>query len=270
MEFIRPTFTRKEKPTGIYILWFDDKWFYIGSSTNIRRRLCKWAAVFKNTKYLDNKTMGIVLNKCSIIRAEILQIVEDSHDLTNIETKYIQQNWGSNFILNRIPDACTLKGRKPYEGFLKKQKIVKGEVSKPKKIGTFKKTGELIKIYNSRSLFVKETKFTSSIINKILSGEKGQHHKFDIKNITDDGNIIEPPIATVKKKGKAKGYKHSVGYIPPTAKEIIQYSTHGIEIGRFKAGTYAALHIGTKPETFLKTINVSKTGYHKGYVWKYA
>src|SRR5690349_14697135 len=89
--------------SGVYRLWFDEKWYYIGSTNNLRRRLLSWKFALLNN-VPKNKNIKFILSEITNIRVEI---VENCDNYREIEDKLIKESIDELLCLNRCPDATS-------------------------------------------------------------------------------------------------------------------------------------------------------------------
>jgi hypothetical protein len=196
MQFIIPTFERKEKPSGVYKITFDNQWFYIGSSKNLRTRFIAWRTMLSHKKWLKSINIKRIWNDVYVVKIEIIRLcLPQKRHL--FETQYIQENWDNPLLLNRCPKGDTNTGMRPYIGYKKPIKKVRPKsdyVPVCKKVALFENNGQLIKIFPSRTQAAKELKVSSDAIIKIFAGKRGQFIKYKIKEVADDGSFIDSPI----------------------------------------------------------------------------
>lgn len=113
MEFIKPAFTVSQKISGTYRLSFDDKWFYIGSSGNLRRRSSKWRHLIvkdRNDPQLQ-KSIKNILHNISMVRFEIIEIINDEGLRKESGTDLIISYWNNPLLLNICPSGENNKNR---------------------------------------------------------------------------------------------------------------------------------------------------------------
>lgn len=263
MEFIIPEFKRKENPIGLYKIWFNDKWFYIGSSKKLRSRFSNWVSMVNNPKFLRNKNIKIILPDISVVRFEIIKTYSSASWLRRNETKEISINWDNPMFLNRCPDANTPKGMKPYFGYIKPplwKPPLKGipEYMKPVKVAVFSNNGDLIKICNSKSEVWRDFNFPMQLIKPILLGKRGQPQKYKFKEVLSDGSFKEPPV-----------YKPN-RCIPP-GKPFIQMQPSGEFIALHTSLKTAAKKLGCSPQLIQRYLKGrGRCNTPKGFIFKYA
>ncbi len=154
MEFIKYEFKRKQNPSGIYKVIFDDKHFYIGSSIKLKSRMSAWRARLFNTKFLKSKNISLILPSTSVVKFEIVEIINCNESLLREkETILISDNWDNPLFLNRCPDSNSPKNMRPYIGYTRPIKKVKPKsdyipLSKP--VALFNNDGNLIKVFHQK------------------------------------------------------------------------------------------------------------------------
>jgi len=99
MEIIIPKIGRLENPAGVYKIVFDGKYFYLGSSVNLKSRFFKWKHDLLHG-VPKNKRIRELLPSVSKISVEIVEIVYGDL-LREREDFYIKFNWGNSMLLNR-------------------------------------------------------------------------------------------------------------------------------------------------------------------------
>lgn len=261
MEFIVPKFEYGKKKIGVYRIWLNEQWLYIGSSKNLRSRFNCWKSKFKTGRLDKHVNIKQILPLVETVRFEILKEYNHPSYLRRKETEYLKEYWDNPLLLNRCPDGSTNKNPRPYNGYVKPVKIKKPfpERMKPKKVAVFTNDGSLIKICNSTGEFEREFKMKREAIHKILSGKRGQPRAFKIKGVDDFGNCIEPkPFVNVQHK------------------RVIQMDKNGMVIAEYNSISEAARYLGdTGNRTHLSNLQKVLHGQYgyktvRGYIWKYA
>jgi len=156
MEFITVHFEKKEEYAGVYIIRFDNDYFYIGSSCEVKKRMRRWVFSLTNTSYLKNKDIALVIKTVSVVKFDILHKVDSKETAMKIETDILSEHWGNPFLLNRCPTAYSPKGIRPYIGYKKVVKKKSDYVQYCKRIAEFSTNGIFIKIHKSVSSFCKD------------------------------------------------------------------------------------------------------------------
>jgi len=101
--------------SGVYHILIDDKWFYIGSSKNLKGRISTWKSLFKNKdKYGIHFFKHLTEN--SVVVVSILKIVPKGDNPKVYEDLLIREFISNDKCLNIKPSAI----KKPY---IKKIKI---------------------------------------------------------------------------------------------------------------------------------------------------
>jgi len=268
MEFITPEFKRKENPIGLYKIWFDDKWFYIGSSTKIRSRFTTWKTNLTGRKFLKSINIKQILPQTSVVRFEVIQTYKSASWLRRNETKEINKHWDNPLFLNRCPDASSPKGMKPYFGYIKPVQILKGtpEYMKPVKIAVFDNNQNLIQVCKSKSEVERTFGVRVSMIKKIMLGERGQPRKFKLKQVNIDGSFLEPIPYIKPKQVVDMSYRW---------KPINQIDDNGEIIATHPSFKVAAKVAGCSHSYLHRCLKMKFRGKVKeykagGYIWKYA
>ena len=265
MKFIIPPFERKENPIGVYRIWFNEKWFYIGSSKTIKFRFSKWKVSLMKPKYLKNLNVKKILPQIENVKFEIIHKYKSASWLRRSETKLIRDNWDNPMLLNRCPKGNTNKGMRPYNGYVKlmPKDTRKGipEYMQPRKIALFDDKWKLVKVFESISSFCRYSKFRSSTVNSILEGKRGQHRVFEIKKVGRDGSFIEPPKFIPKEQ---------IRPIRP-GKPFIQMYPSGEFIALHTSLGSAAEKLGCSKQLIQRHLKGRGRCYApKGFIFKYA
>ena len=217
------------KKSGVYKITIDSKWFYIGSSKHLCRRLSQWKNyILKNDGRIKN--MKFVLNSNSDIKMEVLAYcLPDNEKL--LENEYLKISFNNENCINRCPNAFTIRNRRMALG---ESRIIKkrGLVTPKKPIAKFSNDGVLIKVYKSIYAANNELKIKDCEIGKMLKGLRGQPKSYKLKEVSSNGYIIEPPIFIRKKR--------PLGIIPPTARKIIQSNDKGDIVNTYRSIKFAA------------------------------
>lgn len=271
MQFNIPSFEYGKIKIGVYRIWFNEKWMYIGSSKNLRSRFSCWKSKLQRKKLDKHLNIKQILGEVNTVRFEILKEYNHPSFLRKKETEFLNEYWDNPMLLNRCPDGSSNKNQRPYNGYIAPIKIKKEtpEWMLPKKLALFKKCGEFIKIFNSRGEAIRELKLKHHIINKILRGERGQPRKYIVKEVNKDGSFIEPQIFVPKNPS------FCVRYIPPS-KPVCQYDMNGKFINKFNSVKDAAKFVGCSRTLIFrvagnkKDTRGCKSISAKGYIWKYA
>ncbi len=101
---------------GVYRIVFNDTWFYIGSSVDLYRRQGNWLQVFRSAYWLcgGNSKMLKIRPLVTVIRFDYIEKTTIDVNEKEIETQYLQQYSGNEFLLNR--DLVAYKAnRKPIK-----------------------------------------------------------------------------------------------------------------------------------------------------------
>lgn len=208
MEFIKPKFGVHDKPAGVYKITFDDTWFYIGSSTNLKNRIRKWIFSLSTGKDFKSKNIKHILPGISVIKFEVIKIYATTSLIRSSETKHITKHWNNPLFLNRCPNAEKNTGLRPdYLGKIVKEKSPKIDTSK--KVAVFNLQDQLIKVCKSYGECSRDFKIDHENIWRILSGVRGQPVKLNckLKIVNIDGTFSEPPTFLRKNKKNILQYQ---------------------------------------------------------------
>ncbi len=115
LKFEMPPFKRGVVKSGVYKITIDDKWFYIGSTKNLRTRLGYWKTCIRIPSYRP-MNMKKVLRDNSVIRFEILKELAEGDNLRAHEELFLKTVVDHANCLNRCPSAFSPKGIKPCIG----------------------------------------------------------------------------------------------------------------------------------------------------------
>lgn len=266
MEFITPEL---KSCAAVYKITIDGKWFYIGSSINIKARIGRWTSCLRLGRHFKNKNIRLVLKKNSVIRFEIIEIVDEKSVLRDKETKHIRANQENNCLLNRCPDANSPKGIRPYFGYEPRIKIT-GPITQSKPIAQFDINGRLIAKFPSIRAACRALKMKDEVVRHQLAGKRGPYKKTVFKKISNDGNFIDPPKFVRKKPDKIKrGPRPDLrGAKNAKSKAVEMHSQDGAFIGRFESILEAQRKTGVLSQSIHKAL-AGKRRIASGYVWKY-
>lgn len=255
---------------GVYMMKFDNGYFYVGSSKNLRQRIRDWRINILRELY-HSKNIKDALPSCNNISFEILEFVTDKTQLRYRETFYIKNNWGNSFLLNRCPSGIdnrgmifrsderkqlSLNGKKrglkdnnEWSKLIKDASIKKGIGNK---IGKFNDDGYLIQIFSS-------VKFASSIVGIprkylpriIRSGKSKYFNGFTLKYLNDDFTI------NIKIDDKQL-----------QSLAINVYNFNDTFLFKFDSINKACRELGLKTGSVCKVLNGHRIS-HLGYKFKY-
>jgi len=93
-----------KKEIGIYRIDFDDKYFYIGSSVNLKERISYWKTCLLHNSATTKKIRDIVPNT-SVISFSIIQYIENNEDHIKIEDSYIKLYLQDSNFLNHAESS---------------------------------------------------------------------------------------------------------------------------------------------------------------------
>ena len=104
MTIVFPKIPKGSPKVAVYKITFDNKWFYIGGTSNFRNRFGGWHGRFKSGK-IGNDNIASVLHPEMVIRFEIIEWVKSSLEIDAAEDFHIQYHWGNPLLLNHQPTA---------------------------------------------------------------------------------------------------------------------------------------------------------------------
>lgn len=272
MEFIAPPFNPKKDFAAVYKIIIDTKWFYVGSSINVRKRILRWKWALSSGRGFKNKNIRLILNRESTISFSILEVVDNVGIIRDRENYYLSA-LENDFMLNRCPDANSPKNLKPYFGYEPRINI-SGPQTPKKPVAQFGKNGKLIAQYPSIGAACKALKINSREITDYIKGKKGPFKGNTFKLISEDGSYITGPIFKKKSPpgntlfGELSKEKY-IGSNSPVARKVSMYSKNGIFIKEFGAVVEAAREFGISSQN----IHAAISGFRpsaKGYIWKYS
>jgi hypothetical protein len=271
LKIIRPKFKFKEWPSGVYRITFDGKYFYIGSSPNVRNRISQWVTRLQNGIY-KNRNIAKVAPSASVISFEVLERTPPN-DVLGREDFYIKANWGNPYFLNLCPSAFCNSGLKLSEdqslaisarnrniSIEEAKSIIQLEemerIKRATPVACFDDRGNFLYKYESVKEASDALNISTRKIRSYLSGEKLLPIRgLSFSKINEDGNIT-PPIIRIH-PSKLLGIK------------IAQYDTKGNIIKVFDSQRELLKALKIDSRNFRRVL----TGEYKqwkGSVFKYA
>ena len=250
----------------------DDKWIYIGSSVNIRKRLIHWICALKLGKHYRNKNIRQVVNSESKIRFKILEKVTDKSTIRFRETHHLSCQKDNPLLLNRCPEGHTNAGIRPYFGQVFKE-YKKSDYIVPKKpIAQFYANGTFIQIFPSITSAAAALKIKTSAIHKILNGKQGSHKGTIFKLVNPDGSYKEPikfiPKPNLGGKRLAEISKGKFGALNHKSRAIAAYTADGTLFKKFGAILEAERILGIKSQN-IHAILSGRQKTAKGFTFQY-
>lgn len=176
MEFISPKFNLRNHPAGVYKMTFNGTWFYIGSSMNLRVRISNWKIYLRTKKQLHDNILAIY-DKINNVLFEVIEFGNEKTEVRLLEQRHINAFKGDKFLLNCNPTVI-------------------------KRIAKFSLDNNLIEIFNTKIEACESLKCRDTHINEHLIGLRSRVSGFILKEVDENGNIIE----SIKYKSK----KHSI------------------------------------------------------------
>lgn len=271
---------------GIYKIFFDD-YFYIGSTSNFKKRISGFRCLGGRKGSAFNKKMYECVKACSAISFEVIQVVDDVSLLRGLETEYIQKFIGNPFLLNRAFDGNSNKGIKWTDEEKNKISQTNKGNGRPKnspasKIEKYSIDGAYISSYTSCMAAGLDSGMSHIMVMKILHGEKESYNgvRF-LRVIAPLKPKKEPTYGKGRKlskesleslRSKMDTWRNSPNYVPPKmsvqAKKVIQFDLEGNKVNEFPAISLAAKSVNSNRKNFVNLIKESKRSYYKGYIWK--
>lgn len=249
----------KKGMRGVYKIVFNKKWFYIGGTIELRRRLGSWKSRLQNEDFRKNSSIKFILPVITEINFKVLEIVPDGVWVKEVEGKYLKKFFDNELCLNLTADAINGKGRKWPLGRPPKIEKVKGEVSQPKPIAQFDVDGKLIRKHKSigaaaRWLEIKPEGITDHLKGRGRKTVKG----YVFKLIDENGGYVEHEI-----------YKNKI----PAGRKFFQVDKNGKVVAEYYNLITAAKALGFP--SLAKNISRVLNGEYrykscKGYVFRYA
>lgn len=175
---------------AVYKLIFNEKWYYIGSTVDAKRRISNWKTLLQRDGFKKNSSMKFILPEVTDVRCEILEIVPDGIWHKEREGLYLEKCFNDELCLNITSDTINGKGRKLALG--KKPKPPRGLPTPSKPVAKFDKGGKFIAEYKSiadaaRSVDIKTDAITDHLRGRGYKTVKG----FIFKLIGESGEYLE-------------------------------------------------------------------------------
>jgi len=280
VNFIIPKIKSKQPICAVYKMKFNDGEFYIGSSTNLKQRMWGWKFKLQN-QVRKNLDLLDVFNKSDSVEFEIIELVNDAALVKYREDEHIKNNWGDPLLLNRSQNAFSNKGIKQS-----KNKRVTNNGMHP--VAKVDEGGNVIEIYES----IADAERKNNIIKLGRVFEKyGLTAKGMIfRKLDKDNNVIIPDI--IPNAPRKKGYKRGAHsektkeymknlfrerwdngmYERPIHSKIVnKYSLNGELVETYPSVRSATLHNAPDKNSLKKVLSgkKSKTGYYKGFIYRY-
>jgi len=292
---------------GVYKILINEKWFYIGSSVDIKRRLGAWKHYLggKSKKpYRRNRSIAYIMPTIETVNFEIIELSEVGSQKIR-EDYYIKENFNNEYCLNLIPDAINGRGRKLPLGVIRREKKIKGLPTPKKPVAIFDMTGNLIIKCESIFQASQETGVKADTIRKIFAGKAIKPRNFVFKPINKDGSIGEIKYATkltpevlkfimdnFLKLGCAevsrrtgirqdrinhivRGRTSKIAGILPNGtvwqpKKVIKMDSNGNELETYESIGAAAKSIGVKTSTIQEIVHGRGRYQCRGFKFKFA
>lgn len=247
---------------GVYKISFDDKYFYIGSSKSVHHRIMNWKHRL-SIKEPKNINILEIIDKVKCVSFSILERVDNFLELRQKETDWITENWENKLLLNRCPSGYNNKNIRPYNSYVKPEKI-KGEITPPKPVGQFDQNGTLL--FKFYSISAAERATGCRDITSQLQGKRGLYNGYIFKEIYPDGSYKEPPLFV----RQTPIFKKKRIFVPSkNRKPIIQYDLRNNLVANFDSCHNAALLTGISRSNIRKVLQGKRVSA-KGFIFSYA
>jgi len=259
MEFIYPDIPLHT--SGTYKIVFDDKWFYVGSSRNLRSRFATWRTILREPKGLKNKNIKTILPSISIVRFEIVRQYASRRHIRDAENRLLKKYWDDEQLLNRCPDAYSPKNMRRYFG-QKPKPVHRPLETLRQKVAQFDSEGELIAIHKSINDAARHIGVQARRIDEVFKGKKKKVKGFVLKRVSTDGTFIENiiPPKKVRKKQELKPWR-----------KFYQIDMNGTTIAEFVNLSVAAKAVGGSGRNIIRVLR-GDPNYKtvKGFFFKFA
>ncbi len=284
LKYDKPFIKRGERKSGVYKILFDEKWFYIGSSGNLRGRFMSWVSRIKQGRRL-NTNMVNILSKIKSVKIVIIEHCLCKEDALLKEDFYIKQTFKNEFSLNHQPSALNLRDRELYKGFIKPIKQ-KGISVLPKKVAQIDDKGNIINIFPSiRS--AKKSGFVN--VSEVINGKNITSKGYKFRMMDSNGSVIDfdrrrntSYFKSEKHKIVMKAYYDKIKASPEwdkykkrchnksqLSKKIIAIRIDGTGISEYESLNDAARQLNLEVSNIRKVIKGQRQ-QTKGYIFKLA
>lgn len=264
MEFIFEKFRKGDNYLGTYKITFDNKWFYIGSSTNLRKRCMKWKYSLTTGKFLKQKNIKSILPTARVIKFEIIGFYTDTDTLRAAENALLKKYWDNKCMLNRCPTSESPKGMRPYLGYVppikKKRPLIP---IGSKSVAKFTIHNVFVCVYPSIAAASRAIKCKENSVREFLKGKHRHVKGFLFKLVSHDAGYIEP-IKFIRKSPPT-------GRTPTNARSVLQRDNYGKVVNCFDSITDAAKSLGcSKENIFAAATKNGRRKSAKGFSFEYA
>ncbi len=189
---------------GVYKFTIDDKWFYVGSSTDLGKRIGKWRGYLKRKQGFNNRNIKKVLTGQSVIKFKILRKCKLTEPVKPFEDAYLKKWFHNPNCLNRCPSAFSSKGVRPPMGETAKPKYISkgGTWPSPKGVARFDMDWNYIDQTRTITEMAailgcsRPSDFTSKI-SDVIRGKVKYYKGYKFKFINPDGSFqdIKPFVS---------------------------------------------------------------------------
>lgn len=229
---------------GVYKIIIDSKWFYIGSSTDLIKRIGKWRSYLTRKANLHNKNISKVLSDQSVIEFKLIKRCKNTEPVKCHEDKYIKKWFNNPNCLNRCPSAFSTKGvRAPMGVIWKPRPISKGgKYPAPIAVARFDMKGNYIDQTRTMTDMAallgcpNPSDFTTRI-GYVARGKSISYKGYKFKFINSDGTFADPT-----QKG------------PRQYKKVFQIDSTGKIVNKFNGISEAVKITGAKRSSICKIL----------------
>lgn len=211
---------QREDYCCVYKFTLDNGEFYIGGAKSFRRRISQHRKNFLSSNCNTRFIPGIGQSKQIVF--EVIEIVKDISSRREREDFYIKLFWGNEKLINRAYNSiggfkrtdeerekhrqAALKVKWTPERRIAHKALMKEVMSRPgyvchlsliprnkKKVAVFDLHNNYIKTYDSYRDASKELGIGLKQIQGVLSGLQRQSKGYILRDVDENGGIIEPP-----------------------------------------------------------------------------
>lgn len=244
MELIKPSINNINR-SCVYKMTINQSSFYIGSTTNLIRRITQFKHSLKNksNRYL-NKNICKIIDEFSIVEFSILEIVRDAELLRHREDYQIKKNWGNPLLLNRSSSAFGNKGVKLTQDELAAISMsLKGRKHTPEQ-------NEQKRLRQTGRVMSDSAKKKISIAKKGKPFSDQHRHKLSMARMG-----VKPSALTIERSTQA------------TRKRVEKIDKSGNIVGVYNSYTEAAASVGSKANHISMVVSGHRKSL-KGFIFR--
>lgn len=226
------------KISGVYKILFSDGSFYIGGSSDIRKRSYSWDSFFRTQRGIAGFDIGTkMLNKIKENLNASLDIVElcSVSDLRDKEGFYLFKNKDNPLMLSVWDNGAW------------------------KPVLQYKTDGIFVKKHMSISGAAKYIKSPIVRVQDVIYGNKKTHKGMVF--------VFEKDYGERRKDIIKRRYKHRTE--KKAGRDVVMYDLSLVELKRYKTIAAASINEGISKTCITDALN-GRQKTSKGYIWKYA